>query len=525
MKKRLYNGVCRIALGSVLLGVTTCCLAAAQATQSEDLTSPVVGLEESNQSQPQHTVSESTSRNRGVHHKTLVAVGKSVELGPDDSAEVAVAIGGSVRIRGKVTDSAVAIAGDVEVEDEGEVLRDAVSVLGNIRIAPGGKIRDGVAVGGSVKVADGATVTGSTDEVNFGMVGLATPEWLKDWFVQCLLKLRPLAPQVPWVWGVAGAFFLLYLLITLLFPKPVQACVNEFRERPATSFLMGILTQILVPLIFLVLAATGLGLLVFPFLLAALVLGAIVGKVALIQAFGVAIGRHLKIAAVQTPVGGFVLGSVLIAVLYIIPVLGLIIFGVTAVWGIGAAATAAFGGLKTELPKKPLELPAGLDGLDPKVSPPASIGGSPPAPAGDVLMTEQPVLGFHAEVPPYPKATFWERMGAAFLDVVLVSILGSLVGGPPLAFVVALAYFGGMWGWKGTTIGGVVLGLKVARMDGTPVTFLVALVRGLMAGFSAVVLFLGFLWIAWDKDKQAWHDKVAGTVVLKLPRGTPLICL
>jgi uncharacterized RDD family membrane protein YckC len=115
-------------------------------------------------------------------------------------------------------------------------------------------------------------------------------------------------------------------------------------------------------------------------------------------------------------------------------------------------------------------------------------------------------------------------MGAGFLDIVLVSILGSLVGGPPLGFLVALAYFAGMWAWKGTTIGGIVLKLQVVRLDNQPVTFAVALVRGLAAAFSIVVLFLGFIWIAFDQDKQGWHDKIAGTVVVRLPRGTPLVC-
>jgi uncharacterized RDD family membrane protein YckC len=72
-------------------------------------------------------------------------------------------------------------------------------------------------------------------------------------------------------------------------------------------------------------------------------------------------------------------------------------------------------------------------------------------------------------------------------------------------------------------VGGIVLGLKVVRVDGQPVTFAVALVRALAAGFSVIVLFLGFLWIAWDREKQGWHDRIAGTVVLRLPRGTPLI--
>jgi hypothetical protein len=61
---------------------------------------------------------------------------------------------------------------------------------------------------------------------------------------------------------------------------------------------------------------------------------------------------------------------------------------------------------------------------------------------------------------------------------------------------------------------GVVLKLKVVRLDGQPITFPVALVRGLAAAFSVVVMFLGFLWIAWDKEKQGWHDKLAGTVVI-----------
>jgi uncharacterized RDD family membrane protein YckC len=133
----------------------------------------------------------------------------------------------------------------------------------------------------------------------------------------------------------------------------------------------------------------------------------------------------------------------------------------------------------------------------------------------------------------YPKAGFWERMAAAFLDVVLVSILAGLahksllgfLGGPLLWLLISLAYFAGMWTWKGTTVGGIVLGLKVARLDGQPLIFVVALVRALAAAFSVLILFLGFLWIAWDSDKQGWHDRIAGTVVLRLPRGTPLVCI
>ena len=121
----------------------------------------------------------------------------------------------------------------------------------------------------------------------------------------------------------------------------------------------------------------------------------------------------------------------------------------------------------------------------------------------------------------YPKASFWERLGASFLDIILVSIAGAVVH--PIWPLVALAYFSALWAWRGTTVGGIVVGLKVVRVDGKPLTFPVALVRSLAAAFSVVVLFLGYLWIAWDSEKQGWHDKIAGTVVLRLPRGTPLV--
>jgi len=31
---------------------------------------------------------------------------------------------------------------------------------------------------------------------------------------------------------------------------------------------------------------------------------------------------------------------------------------------------------------------------------------------------------------------------------------------------------------------------------------------------SALIFLLGLIWVVWDKKKQAWHDKMAGTVVI-----------
>jgi hypothetical protein len=41
---------------------------------------------------------------------------------------------------------------------------------------------------------------------------------------------------------------------------------------------------------------------------------------------------------------------------------------------------------------------------------------------------------------------------------------------------------------------------------------------------QAHTFFLGFFWIGWDRDKQGWHDKIAGTVVVRVPKSTSLVC-
>ncbi len=463
----------------------------------------------------------------------LVSIGHDVELKAGDSAETVVVIGGSAKINGKVRDAAVAVWGNLDIQ--GEVGDAAVTVLGDLKVGPDAKINgEAVAVAGKVDAAPTAKIRGQPVSVDF-------PAWLKQWFVQCVLKMRPLSLKVGFVWAVAAAIFLFYLLIAAAFPRPVAACVSELARRPATTFLMGLLAQLLLPLVIVILGATGIGLLVVPFIVAALMFGALVGKVGFLEWLGFQLGRQAGAQGLQNGIVALVLGGVIITLLYLVPVLGLLTFAIISVWSLGAAMTAAFGGLRKELPEKPAgPTPGPAATTTPGTSP---VGGREAVASGTMPGASEPAASWAAGgaagaatatvplTPPvlpdtlsYPRVGFWERMGAGFLDILLVSILGSVVHIAPLGFLIALAYFSGMWAWKGTTIGGIVLGLKVVRMDGQPVTFPVALVRALAAAFSIIVAFLGFLWIAWDAEKQGWHDKIAGTVVLKLPRGTPLVC-
>lgn len=487
-----------------------------------------------------------SARAAGKVQEVLVAIGGDAEAG-GDVGEVVVAVGGNATAKGRVGEVLVAVAGDAEAH--GEVGENVVAVMGDVRIGSNAVVRgEVISVGGKVQVAPGAQVKGKVTEVGVGPL-LIPLRGAADWLKHCALKFRLLAPHPSWFWVIPGLYLLGYLLITVAFPRPVAACANEITQRPATTFLLGLLTELLVPLIVAVLAMTGIGAVAVPFIYVAVFVGGLVGKAALFQFLGRQIVRMFGVQ-LPAPVLALLLGFTLITLLYMVPFVCLVVYVLVALWGIGAAVTATFGGMRKESPPRPNSFPASpADPMASPASPPAtgpfeSSGFAAAVPPMPAPAPSAPPFGAVPEAPPpskpmasasvppvayealtLPRASFWERMGAAFLDVILVSILGSIVGGPPWGFLVALAYFAGMWAWKGTTIGGIVLNLKVVRLDDKPVTFAVALVRGLASAFSVIVLFLGFFWMIWDRDKQTWHDKIAGTVVVRHPRGMPLVCL
>ena len=80
-----------------------------------------------------------------------------------------------------------------------------------------------------------------------------------------------------------------------------------------------------------------------------------------------------------------------------------------------------------------------------------------------------------------------------------------------------------MWKLRGSTVGGIVLDLQVVRLDGREIDWPTAIVRALGCFLSLAVAGLGFFWIAFDEEKQAWHDKIAGTVVVRVVKGAPLV--
>jgi uncharacterized RDD family membrane protein YckC len=126
-----------------------------------------------------------------------------------------------------------------------------------------------------------------------------------------------------------------------------------------------------------------------------------------------------------------------------------------------------------------------------------------------------------------PRAGFWIRTAALLIDGLLCAIILKLI---PFAhfncggFLLILATYGAvMWKLRGTTVGGSICHLKVVRLDDRPLDWTGAIVRALSCFLSLAVVGFGFVWVAFDDEKQAWHDKIAGTTVVVVPKGVALI--
>jgi uncharacterized RDD family membrane protein YckC len=75
-------------------------------------------------------------------------------------------------------------------------------------------------------------------------------------------------------------------------------------------------------------------------------------------------------------------------------------------------------------------------------------------------------------------------------------------------------YFIAFWTLAGATPGKRLLGLRIVH-DGQPkIAWPRALWRFIGYFLSALPLFLGYLWVFRDKQRQAWHDKLADTHVV-----------
>jgi uncharacterized RDD family membrane protein YckC len=483
-----------------------------------------------------------------------VRFGQDFTLREGDTANDVVVVMGNATIEGHARGDVVVILGAVRIGSNAIVDGDFVAVGGSVRVAEGGQLhKDFVVVGGNTDLPPDFAPGGEQTIVGSGIFGARFERFL-PWFTRGLLLGRPLVPNLPWMWVLVGLAFLCYLVINQLADGPVAGTAATLMERPLTSFGSGLLVLLLLGPVCLLLAISVVGLAVIPFVICAVIIAGLIGKVGVIRWVGLSAMRESSADSALEALLAFMIGFAMLAAAYMVPVLGLATWAIASVLGLGAAALAFMGAYKREQPVLATAAASPFSAVPPplpqsysapasgvNMAPPAPVpatynpGASQSAPASTVpppaAAAAPPSAGFaipasHLATGPaatrlLPRAAFRERFAALVLDVILVIIvvqLGDLLDSGRATFLGMLVYHIGFWTWKQTTVGGMICQLKIVRTDGAPLTFADALVRGLSAIFSVVVVFIGFLWVIRDPERQAWHDKVAGTYVVKVPR-------
>ena len=138
---------------------------------------------------------------------------------------------------------------------------------------------------------------------------------------------------------------------------------------------------------------------------------------------------------------------------------------------------------------------------------------------------------------PVSYVRLWARLGAMIIDTIIISIVVYILSlilvdesalasenAPPtqilLAFLIsfvlpaiAIILF---WVYLQATPGKLVVGARIVRADnGMNPSVGQCIGRYFSYFLSGLILGLGYLWVAFDKRKQGWHDKLAGTVVVR----------
>jgi uncharacterized RDD family membrane protein YckC len=144
----------------------------------------------------------------------------------------------------------------------------------------------------------------------------------------------------------------------------------------------------------------------------------------------------------------------------------------------------------------------------------------------DVGMT-QPAWGTPAVdggPPLQMRSGFWKRVVGLIIDSIILSVIGGILGlvigavardsgqgiSSTVSFLISLVYEVYFWTSKGTTPGGMIMGIRLVNGQGANPTMGQAIGRFFAAILSAIPFGLGYIWAAGER-KRTWHDMLAGT--------------
>jgi len=135
-------------------------------------------------------------------------------------------------------------------------------------------------------------------------------------------------------------------------------------------------------------------------------------------------------------------------------------------------------------------------------------------------------------------AGFWIRVGAWFIDYIILAIVSAIVYVPltfmgfssfdepaafaiiqlvsgVLNFIIPAVYESWFVGKYAATPGKMACKLKVVMSEGDPVSFARAIGRHFAKYISGLILGIGYIMAGFDEQKRALHDRICDTRVIK----------
>lgn len=485
-------------------------------------------------------------------HRDHVEVMNSNTVAADETVHGdCVTVMGDATIDGHVTHDCVTVLGNAVIN--GRVEHDVVAI-GSLRLGPKAYVGHDVVCIGALTRAPGAFIGHNLVNPWRGPAFLPSLHHAHVWWDSGLHRgqFLVLGPSLWWLWSLSLISLGMSVIVTLIAPVQVHRAGDLLVSRPGHVILSAIVAMIGVPLALFLLLVSVIGIpLLFLAVPAAFVLPMWFGRAALYSLFGRRLMGERTHAALTVLVGGLI-----VLAIYLLPFFGFLCFMLVSFLAWGCAWAALFGGTRAPRPVAVVTPPPPpappppppaytppppVYAPPPPVAPEAGAGYTAAAAAAAAASIPGPAPAAVPPVPPlpsavprplFPRASFWRRIWALLIDVIVVGVASAICvslfdghghGGGGWFLVLVAAYGAVLWKLRGTTIGGIICHLSVERMDGRPIDWPTAIVRALGCFVSLFVVGLGFLWIVFDPERQSWHDKIAGTIVVVTPRGQPLV--
>ncbi|MGE5670589.1 MAG: RDD family protein, partial [Fibrobacterota bacterium] len=436
----------------------------------------------------QSVVAVESTQSAGTHNSELIRMfsGNAV-VNKGEVFQTVVVMGGNAEVYGTVNDAVVIMGGKLLLD--GVVHGDCV-VLGGTADVKAGTVIHGnlVMIGGENAIDPGVVIKG--DKVIIAAWAGKILNNITPYLEHCIFKGRFIALSLPWTLWILAGYIALMFVCAILFHSTFVKSIEIVNHKVLTALLIGILTPVAVGPVFVALSISFIGIPAIPAVILTLQGAMLIG----IFAINAHTGKHLLSLfgsnAALPPIVFALIGSVLYGALMLLPFVGGFIMVVLTTVGTGAGVLAIFSFVKTLKYTKCMSGTTTVPGHANNNPVQTIDDAGMVVPAQEVSAARSPLQSTESAMT--GNATFLQRLGAAIIDTMLVFIVFGMITKPvisllhqahdsvgSLGMIMLLAYFTAMWTWKQTTVGMIVFRLKVYRMDNTPLTFSIAVIRAL----------------------------------------------